>query len=62
MPGKYSVKSYNLSAFRKLAPTGLSISGVSGCRLVLSYIDVYIKLVDCLEKCLIYGHIRRFAD
>ena len=20
------------------------------------------KLVDCLEKCLIYGHIRRFAD
>lgn len=23
---------------------------------------VYIKLVDCLEKCLIYGHIRRFAD
>lgn len=23
---------------------------------------VYIKLVDCLEKCLIYRHIRRFAD
>lgn len=23
---------------------------------------VYDKLVDCLEKCLIYGHIRRFAD
>ena len=21
-----------------------------------------IKLVDCLEKCLIYGHIRRFAN
>ena len=21
-----------------------------------------LKLVDCLEKCLIYGHIRRFAD
>ena len=21
-----------------------------------------IKLVDCLEKCLIYRHIRRFAD
>ena len=20
------------------------------------------KLVDCLEKCLIYGHIRRFAN
>ena len=23
---------------------------------------IYFKLVDCLEKCLIYGHIRRFAD
>lgn len=23
---------------------------------------VYIKLVDCLEKCLICRHIRRFAD
>ena len=23
---------------------------------------VYNKLVDCLEKCLIYRHIRRFAD
>lgn len=23
---------------------------------------ISIKLVDCLEKCLIYGHIRRFAD
>lgn len=23
---------------------------------------IYIKLVDCLEKCLIYGHIRRFAN
>ena len=22
----------------------------------------YRKLVDCLEKCLIYGHIRRVAD
>ena len=25
-------------------------------------INEFIKLVDCLEKCLIYGHIRRFAD
>lgn len=23
---------------------------------------IYFKLVDCLEKCLIYGHIRRFAN
>lgn len=26
------------------------------------YALIYCKLVDCLEKCLIYGHIRRFAD
>ena len=25
-------------------------------------IIIYVKLVDCLEKCLIYGHIRRFAN
>lgn len=25
-------------------------------------ISFLCKLVDCLEKCLIYGHIRRFAD
>lgn len=25
-------------------------------------INIYAKLVDCLEKCLIYGHIRRFAN
>lgn len=24
--------------------------------------NIYLKLVDCLEKCLIYGHIRRFAN
>ena len=24
--------------------------------------EVSIKLVDCLEKCLICRHIRRFAD
>lgn len=23
---------------------------------------ILVKLVDCLEKCLIYGHIRRVAD
>ena len=23
---------------------------------------ILAKLVDCLEKCLIYGHIRRFAN
>ena len=26
------------------------------------YKDLMYKLVDCLEKCLIYGHIRRFAN
>ena len=24
--------------------------------------SILVKLVDCLEKCLIYGHIRRFAN
>lgn len=28
----------------------------------IGIITVYLKLVDCLEKCLIYGHIRRVAD
>ena len=40
---------------------------IGGC---LALIPVFVigsdkfsfKLVDCLEKCLIYGHIRRFAD
>ncbi|RHV01512.1 ATP-binding protein [Clostridium sp. OM07-10AC] len=26
------------------------------------YHVIIVKLVDCLEKCLIYGHIRRVAD
>lgn len=26
------------------------------------YLHMYDKLVDCLEKCLICRHIRRFAD
>ena len=26
------------------------------------YLQIFEKLVDCLEKCLIYGHIRRFAN
>ena len=26
------------------------------------FLFILLKLVDCLEKCLIYGHIRRFAD
>ena len=28
----------------------------------IHFLLIYKKLVDCLEKCLIYGHIRRFAD
>ena len=30
--------------------------------IISSIYMVYTKLVDCLEKCLIYGHIRRFTD
>ena len=29
---------------------------------IADLLEVYLKLVDCLEKCLIYRHIRRFAD
>lgn len=29
---------------------------------MLVYLLFYVKLVDCLEKCLICRHIRRFAD
>ena len=29
---------------------------------IKAYLSLEHKLVDCLEKCLIYGHIRRFAD
>ncbi len=34
----------------------------SGGICVLIIVFVITKLVDCLEKCLIYGHIRRFAN
>lgn len=35
-----------------------------GIQLLVDFLSVRFvdKLVDCLEKCLIYGHIRRFAD
>ena len=37
--------------------------GVSVTDILLTiYAMILAKLVDCLEKCLIYGHIRRFAD
>ena len=29
---------------------------------IVGFTLMYNKLVDCLEKCLIYGHIRRFAN
>ena len=32
------------------------------CMIYASFYVIVIKLVDCLEKCLIYRHIRRFAD
>lgn len=39
---------------------------ISGVNILTFYNAFYkcfkVKLVDCLEKCLIYGHIRRFAD
>lgn len=42
---------------------GLEISHSETFSTHLNKYNVFIhKLVDCLEKCLIYGHIRRFAD
>ena len=38
----------------------LIMGGIFGY--IISIIIFVFKLVDCLEKCLIYGHIRRFAD
>lgn len=49
----------------------LVIRAVAFCTLIICLviavctffiIDFLDKLVDCLEKCLIYRHIRRFAD
>lgn len=49
----------------------LSGAGIDGrCVAVAMYLLFFLrnyllflsKLVDCLEKCLIYGHIRRFAN
>ena len=34
----------------------------SRARAVVNAELILTKLVDCLEKCLIYGHIRRFAN
>ena len=44
--------------------SNLTINGLSVQDYCLSHsmIPISEKLVDCLEKCLIYGHIRRFAD
>ena len=33
-----------------------------GAALQEGMVCILEKLVDCLEKCLIYGHIRRFAN
>ena len=42
--------------------TGKNITKRFGDLTIFDGLDFIIKLVDCLEKCLIYGHIRRFAD
>lgn len=36
--------------------------GLLYSNLLLKMYLMSLKLVDCLEKCLIYGHIRRFAN
>jgi Na+/melibiose symporter-like transporter len=51
-----------LSNFSKLS-FGIGALGKDLCYAIISYfLMIYPKLVDCLEKCLICRHIRRFAD
>lgn len=56
-------KKSQISAYEKEFPgwkIGKFLGRGSGGNTVVY--EIYYKLVDCLEKCLIYGHIRRFAD
>ena len=48
---------YASKVFMELLPN-VHLLGV----FTISFTLVSSKLVDCLEKCLIYRHIRRFAD
>ena len=60
MIGKGSVN-HNTRAFTaKNVDKSRSADNVEFCQEDIK--QVYKKLVDCLEKCLIYRHIRRFAD
>lgn len=53
------VKAVNDLSFRVKKGELFAFLGVNGAG---KSTTIWIKLVDCLEKCLIYGHIRRFAD
>lgn len=43
-------------------PLGPSLGTQAQLPVLLAEYSFILKLVDCLEKCLIYRHIRRFAD
>ena len=47
-----------------LEAINLALTGIISGKSIWNEISQYIfnKLVDCLEKCLICRHIRRFAD
>lgn len=51
----------NLTNTEALSVTVILMNNVIAL-IVAFFIMFTYKLVDCLEKCLIYGHIRRFAD
>ena len=53
---------YALKAYQESRKEVLEVDGICGSATWKDLIAIYIKLVDCLEKCLIYRHIRRFAD
>ena len=55
----------NIETFFQQTPKKFDIVYIDACGSVPSVqhsLRCVFKLVDCLEKCLIYRHIRRFAD
>lgn len=63
---KYICRSLGSTTIKDLVKSkeisGLTLKECNNIKANKPDVLVLNKLVDCLEKCLIYGHIRRFAD
>lgn len=63
-----NIYGYNIISLNKAIKIGIKaiivIARPGSCRAIVTRIKdkCLLKLVDCLEKCLICRHIRRFAD